>query len=128
MRSSRFNIILGIILKAILIFLIVGKIAAPIHSQNYYRFVNNILFTICIVEVYLSINSINYFGLVVAAFLAIIFNPFIKLHLGRHNWDFINISCSITLAIWIVLDVVYYMGEIKFRKKWNQKIGLFDKI
>ncbi len=126
--QSRFKIILGIVFKAVLIALIVGKIFVPLHSHNYYRFVNNILFTICIVEVFLSITSINYFGLVIAAFLAVIFNPFFKLHLGRQNWDYINISCSITLAIWIVLDIIYYMGEIKFRKKWNQKIGLFDRI
>jgi hypothetical protein len=79
-------------------------------------------------EMYLTFRSINYVGFVIAVFLGSIFNPFIRWHLYRHTWDVINMSCAIALTIWIVFDIIFYIGELKFRKKFKQHVGFFDRI
>jgi hypothetical protein len=126
--QSRFKIILGILFKVILIGLVLSKLCVPLHSHNYYRFINAIFFSLCIIEVYLSFISINYIGLAIAAVSALIFNPFIRWHLPRMTWDIINISCAGFLLVWIIFDVVFYIGDVKFRNKFHQHIGLFDRI
>jgi hypothetical protein len=68
-------------------------------------------------EIYLSIASINYVGLAIAVIAALIFNPFIRWYFSRHTWNAINTTCAIFFFIWIVFDVIFYIGELKFRKK-----------
>ena len=126
--QSKLKITLGILLKAVLIALLISKMYVPNHSHNYYRFVNGILFSLCIIEVYLTIISINNVGLGIAGILAVLFNPFVKWHLPRHAWDTINISCSFFLLIWIAFDVLFYIGELKYRKKFNRQLSLIDKF
>lgn len=126
--QSRFKIILGILFKVMLIALVLSKICVSQHSYSYYKFINSIFFTLCIMEMYLTFRSINYVGFVIAVFLGSIFNPFIRWHLYRHTWDVINMSCAIALTIWIVFDIIFYIGELKFRKKFKQHVGFFDRI
>jgi hypothetical protein len=126
--QSKFRIVLGIFFKIILIILVLSKMCVPLHSHEYYRFINTFFFSLCIGEMYLSIMSINYIGLVIAAISALIFNPFIRWHFLRHTWNTINMTCAIFLFIWIVFDVIFYVGELKFRKKFKQHIGFFDRI
>ncbi len=126
--QSRFKIILGIFFKIILIILVLSKMCVPLHSHEYYRLINTIFFSLCIGEIYLSIMSINYVGLVIAVISASIFNPFIRWHFFRHTWNMINMTCAILLLIWIAFDVIFYIGDVKFRQKFKQQIGLFDRI
>jgi|GEM_PF-3482463 hypothetical protein len=126
--QSRFKIILGIFFKIILIILVLSKMCVPLHSHEYYRFINTFFFILCLAEIYLSIVSINYMGIVIAIISGLIFNPFIRWHFPRHTWNTINMTCAIFLLIWIAFDIIFYIGDLKFRKKWKQKIGLFDTI
>jgi hypothetical protein len=126
--QSRFKIILGIFLKIILIGLLLSKIYFLPHSHSYHKFINGIFFGICLVEVYISYQSINYIGAVVAACSALIFNPFVKWGFGRSGWHLINYSFASFLLIWIVFDIIFYIGDVKFRQKFKQQVGWFDII
>jgi hypothetical protein len=126
--QSRFRIILGIFFKVILIGLLLSKIYFLPHSHAYHRFINAIFFGLCLAEIYLSYKSINYVGTGVAFCCALIFNPFFKWGFGRSVWHLINFSFSSFLIIWIVFDIIFYIGDVKFRHKFKQHIGLFDRI
>jgi hypothetical protein len=126
--QSRFKIVLGIFFKIILIGLLLSKMYFYPHSHSYHRFINDIFFGICLVEVYLSWQSVNYVGAAVAFFCALIFNPFFKWGFNLAIWHLINYSFSSFLLIWIVFDVIFYIGDVKFRQKFKQHIGFFDKI
>jgi len=126
--QSRFKIILGIFFKIVLIALLLSKMLFLPHSHSYHRYINGIFFGVCLVEVYLSYVSINYIGAAIAFVGALIFNPFFKWGFGRAGWHLINYSFTSFLLIWIVFDIIFYIGDIKFRHKFKQHIGLFDRI
>ena len=126
--QSRFKIILSIFIKAVLIALLLSKVYVAPHSHAYYKFINGIFLGICLVEIYLSYQSINYVGIVIALFCSMVFNPFIRWGFGSPVWHLINYTFAVFLFIWIIFDIIFYMGDIKFRNKFKQQIGLFDRI
>lgn len=127
--QSRFKILLGICFKIVLIGLLIVKMYfLSAHSHASHFIINSLFFSLCIWHVYLSFTSINYIGAVIGICCALAINPFYRWGLALQGRHFIDYLFIIFFIIWIILDVIFILEDLKFRKKFNQYTGLFDRI
>lgn len=66
----------------------------------YYQLLRFIAFFAFGIAAYLSFNASEKIIPFVLGFMAIVFNPFIKIYLGRDLWMIVDVIAGVGLALW----------------------------